>query len=286
MKGTARIVTAVAALALVVMGGAALRPRPVEVDVATVSRGPLAVLVVDEGRARVRERYTVSAPVAGTLARVDLHEGDEVEPGTVLARLLPLASPLLDPRSRKVAEQRVASAVDASSQAEASVARARLARDEAARDLTRVDALAKQGALPSVQLDQASVAARVSEAELSSAAFAAKVAEHGIEQARAALARFTPGSTKSDQFDVTSPVHGRILHVHRQSEGVVAAGEALLEVGDPVALELVVDVLSQDAVAIRRACRPGSFIGAAIGLFRPRCAASNRRRSPGPRRSG
>ena len=93
-----RIVTGLVALALA--GGAALamRPRPIDVDVAKVARAPLDQKVVGDGRARVRERYTVSAPVAGTLARIDFHEGDVVEPGAVLARLLPLPSPLLDPR--------------------------------------------------------------------------------------------------------------------------------------------------------------------------------------------
>src|SRR5580704_15602727 len=123
MNWTFRIVTGLAGLAL--LGGvvAAMRPHPVDVDVARVARAPLDQKVVDEGRARVRERYTVSAPVAGTLARIDLHEGDVVEPGMVLARLLPLPSPLLDPRSREVAQQRLASAVDGQRQADATVTR-------------------------------------------------------------------------------------------------------------------------------------------------------------------
>ena len=100
-------------------------PQPIDVDVARVVRAPLDLKVVDDGRARVRERYTVSAPVAGTLARIDLNEGDAVEPGMVLARLLPLPAPLLDPRSRQVAEEHLASAIDAQRQAEATVSRAR-----------------------------------------------------------------------------------------------------------------------------------------------------------------
>jgi HlyD family secretion protein len=88
-------------------------------------------------------------------------------------------------------------------------------------------------------------------AELASATFAQKVAEHGIGEARAVLARFTPGAGKSEQFEITSPVHGQVLHILRKSEGVVSAGTALLELGDPQALELVADVLSQDAVAIK-----------------------------------
>jgi HlyD family secretion protein len=199
----------------------------------------------------VRERYTVSTPVTGTLARIDLHEGDVVEPGTVLARLLPLASPLLDPESRKAAEQRLASTIDASRQAEATVARAKSAADQTRNDLERDEQLAAKGTIAPAALDQARLSVRMRDAELASATFAERVAEHEIGQARAALARFTPGAGKSEQFEITSPVHGQVLHVLRKSEGVVNAGTPLLEVGDPEALELVADVLSQDAVQIQ-----------------------------------
>ena len=250
MKWTFRIATGLLAASLV--GGIALivRPHPVEVDVARVVRAPLDQKVVDEGRARVRERYTVSAPVAGTLARIELHEGDVVEPGMVLARLLPLPSPLLDARSRDVAVQRLASAVDSQRQADATVTRAETADEQARRELARTDALAKDGTLSPAQLDLASADARMRAAELSSARFSEKVAAHDIEQARAALERFSPGSRPSEQFEITSPVRGQVLHVLHKSEGVVTPGTALLEVGDPRALELVVDVLSQDAVAV------------------------------------
>jgi len=105
--------------------------------------------------------------------------------------------------------------------------------------------------LPPAQLDQAGADARMRDAELASARFSEKVAAHEVEQARAALERFSGGGRPSEQFEVTSPVHGQVLHVLHKSEGVVEAGAALLEVGDPQALELVVDVLSQDAVAVR-----------------------------------
>lgn len=164
MKWPFRIISIVAAVALV--GGVlfAMRPQPLDVDVAHVVRAPLDQKVVDEGRARVRERYTVSAPVAGTLARIDLHEGDVVEPGMVLARLLPLPSPLLDPRSREVAVQRLASAIDTQKQAEATVSRDTTADEQARRELARSEALAQKGALPPAQLDQTTADARMREA--------------------------------------------------------------------------------------------------------------------------
>jgi HlyD family secretion protein len=251
MKWTFRIASIGLGLGLAFGAVAVLRPAPLDVDVSQVVRGALAQTVVDDGRARVRERYTVSAPVTGSLARIELHEGDVVEPGSVLARLLPLASPLLDPESRRAAEQRLASAIDASAQAKSTVVRAQIADDQAKTELLRNAPLAQQGSIPMVQLDQAVVAERMRQSELLSAGFAEKVAEHEIEQARSALARFTPGRSQSEQLELTSPVHGEVLHVLRKSEGVVNAGTALLEVGDARALELVADVLSQDAVAIQ-----------------------------------
>ncbi len=243
-----------AAFALVValLAGAivALRPPAIDVDVERASLAPLEEDVVEDGKARIREKYTVSAPVTGTLARIDLREGDVVEPGAVVARLLPLASPLLDPESRKSAEQRLASAIDAALQAKATRSRAQALSDSAKSDLTRASNLASRGAIPQSQLDQSTVDARAREAELVSAGFAERVTQHEIAQARAALARFTPGASQSEQFEVTSPVRGRVLHVLHKSEGVVAAGAGLLELGDPAALELVADVLSQDAVDI------------------------------------
>jgi HlyD family secretion protein len=251
MKWSFRVVAVVLALALVAATIAALRPRPIDVEVAAVVRGSLEQKVVDDGKARVRERYTVSAPVAGTLARIELHEGDVVEPGSILARLLPLPSPLLDPRSRQVAEQRLASALDMQRQSQASVARAETANDDARRELQRVTQLASQGAVPDAQLDRTGAEARMRDSELASTRFAERVAAHEIDQARSALETFRPGARVSEQLEITSPVHGQVLHVLHQSEGVIEAGAPLIEVGDPQALELVVDVLSQDAVALR-----------------------------------
>lgn len=251
MKWLVRIVLAVVVVALLAGIVNVLRPRPFEVDAVEVKTAPFEQIVVNDGVARVRERYTVSAPVAGTLARIELHEGDAVAPGAVLARLLPLPSPLLDPRSRAVAERRLAAAVDGQRQSEATVERAAAAADQSRRELDRTKALAGQAAVTASELDRATAEARVRDAELASARFAGQVARHGIEQARAALATFSPGASRAVPFEVTAPVHGVVLHVLHQSEGAVTPGEPLLELGDPAALELAVDVLSQDAVSIR-----------------------------------
>ncbi|HTR79522.1 MAG TPA: HlyD family efflux transporter periplasmic adaptor subunit [Gemmatimonadaceae bacterium] len=244
---------AVGGLGIALVGGAliVLRQQPFDVDVARVVRGPLDQTVVNEGKSRVRERYTVSAPVAGTLARIALSEGDPVRPGSVLARLFPLETPLLDPEARKGAEQRLGSAIDAGNEAKAGVTQARIAAAAAKANLTRMQTLAATGGVSAVQLAQAADTVHLMDAALDAAQFASSVADHQVEEARAALARYTPGAAQAEQVTITSPVQGQVLHVIEKSAGVVTAGEPLLEIGDPHAIELVADVLSQDAVAIR-----------------------------------
>ena len=237
-----------AAIVLVVLGS---RPKPLEIATVTVSRGPLRLTVEDDGKTRVRERYTVPAPVAGTLSRVELRAGDPVEPDTIVARLLPLPSPLLDPRAREVAGQQVASTRDAELQAQAAVTRAQSAVDLARSTLARDQRLVTQGALGATEVEQAEADARMKESELQALRFAQQVAAHNVTQAQAALSRFDLKPGTSDHFDITSPVHGRILHVLHEDAGPVAAGTAIVEVGDLASLEIVVELLSQDAVSVK-----------------------------------
>jgi HlyD family secretion protein len=247
-----RIVYMVVALAVTAVGIVlAARPKPLEVQVATVERGPMRLTIDEQGKTRVRERYTVPAPVAGTLTRIELHAGDPVEPGTVIAELLPLPSPLLDPRAREVAVQQVASTRDALKEAQASVSRAESAAALARSTLERDKRLVADGALPPTELDQAEANARMNGSEVQSLRFAEQVAAHAVTQAQAALARFELKSGANDHFDVTAPVHGRVLHVLHADAGPVTAGTAIVEVGDLGSLEIVTDLLSQDAVAVR-----------------------------------
>ena len=137
-----------------------LRPAPVAVETAAVSARAARVTVDEDGRTRVTDRYIVSAPLAGTLARPALRAGDSVRQGEVVARLVPVASPLLDPRARTEAEARVAAARAALSQAGTAVARARAARDFARRDAERQRTLLAAGATAPQAAEQAELAER------------------------------------------------------------------------------------------------------------------------------
>jgi len=249
-KWIRRGLIAVAVLAVVGLIVVAWIPNPVEVEVATVARGPLVVTVNEDGRTRVKDRYLVSAPITGNLARLDLEAGDTIEEGQILARLVPLPPPLLDSRTRAEAKARVDSAVAARRQAQAAVNRARFQRDFAKQESERALAVVKQGGLARSDADRAVSTYHGSEEDLRSAEFGGRVAEHQLTLAQTALMQLTGKAEEGEQLDIISPVAGQILKVFQESEGVAPGGTAIVEVGDPAALEVVVDVLSQDATRI------------------------------------
>ena len=229
------------------------RPQPRLVDVAEATRGPMRVSVEQEGKTRVIDRYDISAPVAGTTCRVDMDVGDKVEKGQVLITIKPLESQALDPRSRAEAEARVAAAASALRAAEQNAESARAEMDLAEKELSRLQPLFEKGHVSQGQLDQASALVQTSRAARRSARFSVDVARHELEAARTAL-QYTGASSQADteaNVQVRSPIDGRLLAIPQECEGVVAAGQSLLVVGDTRSLEVETDVLSADAVKIK-----------------------------------
>jgi HlyD family secretion protein len=242
-----------AALALIAALVWGFTPRPVPIDVGIVSRAPLRVTVEEEGRTRVIDRYVVSAPVAGYARRIEARVGDVVQQGQTLVELEPLRSVVLDPRSRAEAEARVAAARAAVHAAEQNVRAAVADADIARKEFARRRTLAADGRIPLEERDRAEAAVQRTEATRRSAAFAVDVAQYELEAAQTALehsAARAAGETP-EQVAVHAPISGRVLGIPRESEGVVAPGQALIEVGDPTALEVEIEVLSADAVRIR-----------------------------------
>jgi HlyD family secretion protein len=241
-------------LAASVLGAAvavvlALRPRAVPIDAAVAKRGPLVVAIEETGMTRVKDRFAVSAPVGGNLPRIGLEPGDAVHEGDVLAVVVPALSPLLDERAHAEAEARLGAALSALAQARAQATRAAVARDLADQELARTRALTDSGSLPRQSLEQADFNARMRAEEVSSAEFATKVATEEVRLARATLGN-RDGPRRDHHVDVVSPVSGQVLRVHQKSAAVVQAGAVLMEVGDPAALEVVVDLLTTDAVHV------------------------------------
>lgn len=243
------------ALALAVALAWLFRPAAVPVDLAAVARGPLTVTISDEGETRVRDLQVVSAPVAGYMRRIELDAGDAiVANSTIVARIEPGDPGFLDQRGSAEARAAADAAAAARRHADAQVRRARAELDFAKAELERIRALAASRTVSANDLDAAERRADVAAAALSEAE-----AERAVRESeyRAAAARLIgpestrPRRTGADVVDVRSPVDGAVLRVVHDSEGVVALGTPLVEVGDPARLEIVVDLLSADAVRVQ-----------------------------------
>lgn len=241
------------AIAVVVLGLLAwsLSPGPVLVEVATAERGTMRVTIDEEGVTRVRHRYIVSSPVAGYLHRIDRDVGESVEAGEILATLEPLPSDVLDPRRRAEAEARVSAAQASLRSAEQQVAAARADADFAQSEYDRKKPLAAKGAISAEQMSETDSARRRARAVLQSARFAVDVARYELDAAKTMLQFSGEKNGNNQRVPISAPVSGAILKIFKESEGVVAAGTALLEVGEPRVLEVAIDALSADAVRIR-----------------------------------
>jgi len=244
------IIITVGVISAIVYG---FMPKPVSVDLAKISRGSLKVTVEEEGKTSVKDRFVLSAPVAGFKRRIKLNVGDRVQKGQTLVELEPLKSNLLDPRSRAAAEAAVLSA-EASLKVEEERVRAATADTEyAGKNFERIKKLYEGGYVAKDALEQAEAGAKRTEANLLSAKAAVKVASFELGRALTALRHSAAEDTRIQGkiVMVQSPVSGSILKIYRESEGVVQSGEPLIDIGDPEKMEVKVEVLSADAVKIR-----------------------------------
>jgi HlyD family secretion protein len=241
--------------ALIVVLAWLFRPEAVPVDLVTVSRGSLAVTVTDEGETRVRDVFVVSAPVPGFMRRIVLEVGDPVTASeTVIARIEPSDPAFLDERTAAEARAAVDAAEAAQAFARAQVERAEAELEFAAVELRRITALAERDTVSESDLDAARRRARTATAALEEARATLRMRSSELQQARARLV--SPTTPHRDVADcdcvsVRSPVSGRVLRLVKESEGVVESGTPLVEVGDPAALEIVVDLLSAEAVKVQ-----------------------------------
>ncbi len=248
----------VALVAVLVVGGLvyAFWPEPEPVDLAAVSRGPMMVTIDEEGETRVKDVYVVSAPLTGRVDRIEAQPGDPVIAGeTVLATMQETDPSFLDLRARRRAEAAIDAAAAAYDYAEAERARVLAELEYARAEWERARTLAERGTISDAQLDRAELALRTEEAALATADASVAVRASELDNARAELidpstAGFDQPAGSSCCVPVLAPVSGRVLRVLHESEGIVASGTPLIEVGDPQDLEVVVDLLSADAVKV------------------------------------
>lgn len=225
-------------LAVLVVAGLTLAfwPQFKTADIAQVSRGPMELGITDDGMTQAEEFYVVAAPVTGYLTRIELEPGDQVERGSLITTMRGMPSSPLDPRTG----QSLRSALAAARSAEAGTT---AALSQAQRDLARATALAQRGFLPRAQLEAART--RVAEAEAALGQARGEVAQ--------IMAQLAPSGarTGSSRIAVRAPVRGTILSVITESEGAVAEGTPLVTIGDPRQIEVVVDLLSREAVRVK-----------------------------------
>ena len=241
-------VIAFSLLALIVLAWAAW-PEPQAVETASLRRGDFVRELVEDAQTRVRERYTVAAPLSGQLQRPTIKAGDALTPADVVATIEPAAAAFLDTRSQGEQHERVAAMQATLDRALANHQRARAAQAQAEADHQRIRSLATQGFVSSSQLENAALALQQKQQEAVMAQQERDAARHDLARLRIGL--WQPADRKSQAlWRVRSPVAGRVLKLHRDSEGPVTAGAALVDIGDPDQLEIVTELLTEDAAGL------------------------------------
>lgn len=243
----------VAAAALIAW---AFAPRPVEVEVATAVEGRFETTIDEDAKTRLRERYVVSAPLAGLLARTTLREGDAVEANAIVATLTPVLSPMLDERTRRELQVRIEIAEAQVQRVHARIEAAKVALLQATNEQQRSEQLARQGFVSTTKLETDRLSMLAAQKNLDAASAERHIAGHEVEQARAALMAVRQPTAGTRAFPVRAPIAGRVLRIAQSSEATVSLGTPLVELGDTQGLEVVAELLTADALR----AHPGSRV--------------------------
>ena len=251
-----KIVLSLAALAAVVAGfWWALAERPVAVETVAVASAPMAVTIEEDGETRVREIYRVSAPISGNIGRSLLEVGDSVTANdTVVATITPLQPAFMDERARAEARAQADAARAAVGVSEAELAQALSALELAKSEFERAERLSRANTISQATLDKARADADLKQALVTSAEAAVNLRRSELASALARLIQ--PGDQALREPDerccveVKAPIDGVVLSLAVKSEQVIQAGAQLAEIGDPSDIEIVVDLLSSDAVRV------------------------------------
>ncbi len=229
-------------------------PKPVEVDLVRIERGPLQVAIEEEGRTRLKERFVVSAPVSGYMTRNSLKVGNSIRKGQLLTLLEPIRSQPLDRRTREEGNAALRAAQAGHKATEEKERAARADVEYLEKRLERINNLYLKRYVAKDQLDQVEAEAKKGKAVQLAARSAAEAAHFELERTKAALqdvASETKGE-KRETVRLLSPIDGTVFKVYRQSEGPIGVGEPIMEIGDVRSMEVRVEVLSSDAVRISK----------------------------------
>jgi HlyD family secretion protein len=237
-----------AAIAAAILIALAFRPKPVQVETARTVKGPLQVTVDEDGETRAHDRFTLAAPIGGRLSRIELHEGDEVGPGTLIATISPLP---LDAREAAEIRARIQAAEARKQETQQQLARWKNDHAQAQRDLNRARALAKERVIAHQELEQAENKQVSTNKEVEAAKFRVQSAIADVEREKAGLISLEEQTQASRLVALRSTARGRILRILEKSERVVPYGTPIVILSNPNKIEIVVDLLSTDAVKVK-----------------------------------
>jgi HlyD family secretion protein len=244
-----RTLMVLAAAAVLIFAALAFRPKPVEVEISRVVKGPLQVTIDEDGETRAHDRFTLAAPIAGRLSRIEFHEGDQVGPSTVLATISPLP---LDAREIAEIRARIQSAEARKREADEQVARWENDCAQATRERNRARQLATDRLLAEQDVEQAESKHASTVKELDAAKFRAQASAADVEREKAGLVSIEAQQSQAGKVvAIRPPARCRILRILEKSERVVPFGTPLVVLSNPRKLEIVVDLLSTDAVKVK-----------------------------------
>ncbi len=243
-----RVLVGLLLIAAAVVIALAFRPKPVEADAAQVTRGPLQVIVEEDAETRAHDRFTLAAPIAARLSRIQLREGDEVTPRTPIATISPLP---LDVRELAEIRARVASAEARQREAAEQLARWENDHAQAVRDLDRARRLAADAIVAQQDFEQAQTKEAAAAKEVEAAKFRLSSAAAEVERERAGLVSLEAQEQGGRIVTLYPPTRSRILRIFEKSERVIPYGTEIAVLSDPNKIEIVADLLSTDAVKVR-----------------------------------
>lgn len=231
-------------------------PQPIQVDVAKAVLGRMQLTVDEEGISRIREVYTVSAPVSGKVARSPREVGDHVVAGVTTVAAIHAADPtMLDARTRLELEAAVEAAKADRDFATAAVLQADKELRFAESELERTRYLVGKKVMALNSLERRQLDADSAHQQLESARAQLDVRLHNLQIAEAKLLgpATRAGTERAEDccINLTSPVNGIVLHIPVENEQIVQAGTPLVEIGNPLDTEISVDLLSTDAILVK-----------------------------------
>ena len=251
-KNVLKIFLALFALGLMIF---AFLPERVKVDMVTVEKGELLVTLEGEGKTRIHDIYVVSTPIEGRINRINIEPNDIVSAGkTIIANMYPANPSFLDKRSETQAKADVEGARAALSLASSRVKQAQAQLDYELTDFKRTKALFQKKSISEAQLESAELRIKTLKSELETTLSNKQLMLSRLNASKATLLQPEDTNTENDEdchICIHSPVDGRVLRILHKSESIVPVGTKLVEIGDPSNLEIIIEMLSTNAVRVR-----------------------------------